>query len=257
MLTKIVELCNKRGVIFSTRVSIDGIGDMHNDVRHVKNGFNKANETIRAMRELQKKFSFNFGISTTIFSQNLDDAENILSWARKEKLDIVFNMVRFTDAMLGNGDLSDTCKPLGPKEEQMRQFFLDRVRIDPLLDGQNYIYLHYADMIANGYHRLSPCPFQTQGIMLNPDGGMFFCENSDVVGNVLTEDAEELYFKASQPGTPRLGEGKEVPDVPQPVPDERRGSEAGGAVREVPRARVSEKRKHRANLELESLKSRI
>ena len=106
-------------------------------------------------------------------------------------------MVRFTDAMLGNGDLSDTCKPLGPKEEQMRQFFLDRVRIDPLLDGQNYIYLHYADMIANGYHRLSPCPFQTQGIMLNPDGGMFFCENSDVVGNVLTEDAEELYFKAS------------------------------------------------------------
>ena len=197
MLTKIVELCNKRGVIFSTRVSIDGVGDMHNDVRHVKNGFNKANETIRAMRELQKKFTFNFGISTTIFSQNLDDAENILSWARSEKLDIVFNMVRFTDAMLGNGDLSDTCKPLGPKEEQMRQFFLDRVRMDPLLDGQNYIYLHYADMIANGYHRLSPCPFQTQGIMLNPDGGMFFCENSDVVGNVLTEDAEDLYFKAA------------------------------------------------------------
>src|SRR5919109_1781385 len=132
MLTRIVELCSKRGVIFSTRVSIDGVGDMHNDVRHVKNGFNKANETIRAMRELQKTYSFNFGISTTIFSQNLDDAENILAWARSEKLDIVFNMVRFTDAMLGNADLSDTCRPLGPKEEQMRQFFLDRVRLDPL-----------------------------------------------------------------------------------------------------------------------------
>ena len=66
----------------------------------------------------------------------------------------------------------------------MRQFFLDRVRMDPLLDGQNYIYMHYADMIANGYHRLAPCPFQTQGIMLNPNGDLFFCENSDVVGNV-------------------------------------------------------------------------
>ena len=239
MLTKIVEMCNKRGVIFSTRVSIDGVGDMHNDVRHVKNGFNKANETIRAMRELQKKFSFNFGISTTIFSQNLDDAENILSWARKEKLDIVFNMVRFTDAMLGNADLSDTCKPLGPKEEQMRQFFLDRVRMDPLLDGQNYIYLHYADMIANGYHRLSPCPFQTQGIMLNPDGGMFFCENSDVVGNVLTEDAEALYFKAASQDHRNWVKEKKCPSLPEPVPDERRGREAGGAVREVSRARVS------------------
>jgi MoaA/NifB/PqqE/SkfB family radical SAM enzyme len=172
---------------------------MHNDVRQVKRGFEKANETIRAMKELQRQIPFNFGISTTIFTKNLDDAQNILAWARKEKLDIVFNMVRFTDPMLGNSDLAATCKPVGREEERMRDFFLERVRMDPLLDGQNYIYMHYADMIANGYHRLAPCPFQTQGIMLNPDGGLFFCENSDVVGNVLTEDAETLYFReASQ-----------------------------------------------------------
>jgi hypothetical protein len=79
----------------------------------------------------------------------------------------------------------------------MRKFFMDRVRMDPLLDGQNYIYMHYADMIANGYHRMVPCPFQTQGIMLNPNGDLFFCENSDVVGNVRAEDPAEIYFRAS------------------------------------------------------------
>jgi hypothetical protein len=57
--------------------------------------------------------------------------------------------------------------------------------------------MHYADMISNGYHRLAPCPFQTQGVMLNPDGGLFFCENSDVVGNVKDEDPEAIYFRAS------------------------------------------------------------
>ena len=197
MLTKIVELCHERDVIFSTRVSIDGVGDMHNEVRKVQAGFDKANETIRAMQELQKRYSFNFGVSTTIFSMNLDDADNIREWARREKLDIVFNMVRFTEPMLGNADLAETCKPIGVEEERMRQFFLDRVRLDPLLDGQNYVYLHYADMIANGYHRHAPCPFQTQGVMLNPDGGLFFCENSDVVGNVLQEDPEAIYFRAA------------------------------------------------------------
>ena len=197
MLTKIVELCHERGVIFSTRVSIDGVADMHNKVRQVQRGFDKANETIRAMKDLQEHYPFNFGISTTIFSMNLDDAENILAWARGEHLDIVFNMVRFTEPMLGNADLAATCKPMGPEEERMRQFFLDRVRMDPLLDGQNYVYLHYADMIANGYHRLAPCPFQTQGVMLNPDGGLFFCENSKVVGNVLEEEPEAIYFKAA------------------------------------------------------------
>jgi len=197
MLTKIVELCNERGVIFSTRVSIDGVGDMHNQVRRVKRGFDKAGQTIRAMQAPQKKYTFNFGISTTIFHMNLDDAENILAWARKEKLDIVFNMVRFTEPMLGNADLANTCAPVGPEEEQMRQFFLDRVRSDSLFDGQNFIYMHYADMIANGYHRQAPCPFQTQGVMLNPDGGLFFCENSEVVGNARDTDPAEIYFNAA------------------------------------------------------------
>ena len=195
MLTKVVQMCNERNVIFSTRVSIDGVNDMHGDVRNVKRAFEKAGKTIAAMQELQKKYSFNFGISSTIFSMNLDDADNILAWAKKEKLDIVFNMVRFTEAMLGNADKAGELRPIGLEEQKMRKFFMDRVRQDPLLDGQNYIYMHYADMIANGYHRLAPCPFQTQGVMLNPNGDLFFCENSDVMGNVTQTDPEAIYFR--------------------------------------------------------------
>jgi sulfatase maturation enzyme AslB (radical SAM superfamily) len=198
MLTEIVEMTARQGIIFSARVSIDGVGEMHNLVRQVQRGFDKADQTIRAMQALQEKHShFNFGISTTIFSQNLNDADTILAWARSRKLDIVFSMVRFTDPMLGNSDLKDKCGLVGPSEERMRQFFLDRVRRDPLLDGQNFVYMHYADMIANGYHRLVPCPFQSQGVMLNPDGGLFFCENSEVMGNVRNEDAEAIYFRQS------------------------------------------------------------
>jgi sulfatase maturation enzyme AslB (radical SAM superfamily) len=188
-------MCNERNVIFSMRVSIDGVNDMHGKVRNVKNAFEKAGKTIAAMQELQKTYRFNFGISSTIFHTNLEDADNILAWAKKEKLDIVFNMVRFTDAMLGNSELQGALRPIGAEEQRMRRFFLDRVRQDPLLDGQNYIYMHYADMIANGYHRTAPCPFQTQGIMLNPNGDLFFCENSEIVGNVTKEDAESIYFR--------------------------------------------------------------
>ena len=153
---------------------------------------------IDAMQALAERHPhFQFGLASTIFAKNLENAGEILERARTRKLDIVFNMVRFTDPMLGNAQLAETCKPVGEEEERMRQFFMDRVRVDPLLDGQNYIYMHYADMIGNGYHRTAPCPFMTQGIMLNPNGDLFFCENSDVVGNVLDEDAEALYFKAA------------------------------------------------------------
>ena len=197
MLTRIVEFTAKHDLLLSVRVSLDGIGDIHDQVRQVKRGFDKACETIEAMQALSQKHSnFQFGIAATIFGQNLEDARNILSWARTRKLDIVFNMLRFTDAMLNNKDLEEKIGFHQREEDFMRHFFLDRVQEESVLSGQAFLYLHYADMIANGYKRTMPCPFRSQGLLLNPYGDLYYCENSQSIGNVLTTPAEELYFRA-------------------------------------------------------------
>jgi sulfatase maturation enzyme AslB (radical SAM superfamily) len=197
MLTKIVEFCAKHDLLISARVSLDGIGNIHDQVRHVKRGFEKACQTIEAMQALsQAHANFQFGIAATIFATNFEDAQNILAWARTKKLDIVFNMLRFTDAMLNNKELEETIGFEQREEEFMRKFFLDRVQEESVLSGQAFLYLHYADMIANGYQRTMPCPFRTQGLLLNPYGDLHYCENSEPIGNILTASAEELYFKA-------------------------------------------------------------
>jgi MoaA/NifB/PqqE/SkfB family radical SAM enzyme len=197
MLTRIVEFCADKGVLISIRVSLDGIGDIHDQVRSVKNGFVKANKTIEAMQALAAKHeNFSFGIAATIFATNMPDAENILAWARSKELDVVFNMLRFTDAMLHNKELEEKIGFGGPEEQFMRKFFLDRVQEESVLSGQSFMYLHYADMIANGYQRTMPCPFQSQGLLLNPNGDLHYCENSEKLGNVLDDGAEALYFKA-------------------------------------------------------------
>jgi MoaA/NifB/PqqE/SkfB family radical SAM enzyme len=197
MLTRIVEFCGSKDLLLSVRVSLDGIGDIHDQVRHVQRGFDKACETIEAMQGLaEKQPHFQFGIASTIFGTNLEDAQNILAWARARKLDIVFNMLRFTDAMLNNKDLEATVGFHEREEEFMRNFFLNRVQEESLLSGQAFMYLHYADMISNGYKRTMPCPFRTQGLLLNPYGDLHYCENSKAIGNVLTTPAETLYFGA-------------------------------------------------------------
>jgi len=197
MLTRIVEFCAGKGILISIRVSLDGIGDVHNQVRDVKRGFEKASQTIEAMQALSKRHdNFQFGIASTIFATNMEDAENILAWARMKDLDVVFNMLRFTDAMLHNRDLQEKIGFREREEAFMRKFFLDRVQEESVLSGQAFMYLHYADMIANGYMRTMPCPFQSQGLLLNPNGDLHYCENSEKLGNVLDDPAEQLYFKA-------------------------------------------------------------
>jgi MoaA/NifB/PqqE/SkfB family radical SAM enzyme len=197
-LTRIVKFCAEHDLLFSARVSLDGIGDIHNQVRHVQHGFEKACETITAMQVLAKEYrNFQFGIAATIFATNMDDAKNILAWARVRDLDIVFNMLRFTDNMLNNKELQEHIGFKKREEEFMKEFFLDRVQEESVLSGQSFMYLHYADMIANGYIRTMPCPFQSQGLLLNPDGSLYYCENSEKLGNVLDEAAEAIYFKAA------------------------------------------------------------
>ena len=197
MLTRIVEFCATQGILISIRVSLDGIGDIHNQVRDVKNGFDKACKTIDAMQALADRHdNFQFGIAATIFGTNMEDAENILAWARTKNLDVVFNMLRFTDAMLHNKDLQETIGFKEREEAFMRKFFLERVQEESILSGQAFMYLHYADMIANGYQRTMPCPFQSQGLLLNPNGDLHYCENSEKLGNVLDDAASALYFKA-------------------------------------------------------------
>jgi MoaA/NifB/PqqE/SkfB family radical SAM enzyme len=197
MLTRIVEFCATQGILISIRVSLDGIGDIHNQVRDVKNGFDKACKTIDAMQALADRHdNFQFGIAATIFGTNMEDAENILAWARTKNLDVVFNMLRFTDAMLHNKDLQQTIGFKEREEAFMRKFFLERVQEESILSGQAFMYLHYADMIANGYQRTMPCPFQSQGLLLNPNGDLHYCENSEKLGNVLDDAASALYFKA-------------------------------------------------------------
>ena len=106
MLTEIVKLCHETGCHLQlSRVDrrrrpdsqrrATGTSRIRQSERNHPSDAGPATEMSIQLRHLQNNFS-----------QNLDDAENILNWARSDKLDIVFNMVRFTDPMLGNSELA-------------------------------------------------------------------------------------------------------------------------------------------------------
>ena len=241
MLTKIVEMCHERGVIFSTRVSIDGVGEMHNEVRQVKRGFEKAEPDHPRHAGAAEDATASTSASRRRSSHmNLDDAENILAWAKKEKLDIVFNMVRFTDADARQRRASADTLQADRRGRRADAPVLPRSRAawTPLLDGQNYIYMHYADMIANGYHRHGAVPVPDPGHHAQSRRRpVLLREQRGRRQRARTRIAEEIYFRAASQAHRDMHSRREVPDLPEPVPDERRGDQAGRALREVPGAR--------------------
>ena len=248
MLTRIVEFCAAKNLLISIRVSLDGIGDIHNQVRNVKRGFDKASQTIEAMQALAEKHpQFQFGIASTIFATNLEDAKNILAWSRSKKLDVVFNMLRFTDNMLGNRNLEESIGFQEREEEFMRQFFLDRVQEESILSGQAFMYLHYADMIANGYVRTMPCPFRTPGPAAQSERRpVLLRELRSARQRAGSQSAGEIYFKAENLAHRADVRRRHLQELSEPLPGERRRDEAVRALREVPDARLSGEAQPRA-----------
>jgi hypothetical protein len=119
-------------------VSLDGIGDIHEQVRHVRAPSTRpAKRSWRWKRCLVSYATFQFGLASTIFAANLEDAGNDLAWARAKKLDIVFNMLRFNRRDAEHRSWNHRSASTNAKRPFMREF-LPRAgsgRVHPLGSG--------------------------------------------------------------------------------------------------------------------------
>ena len=148
-------LLNDRGFVFGTRVSLDGVGDAHEDIRRVWHAFERAMDTVRAMQELQKKKFFNFGVSFTFTAQNLEEGERIYELCKKDDLNVVFSIARYSELAFGNMDLVASTELKKEDFPRLASFFRRRVRESGLVDGdallyQGHPYAHYVGGTVQG-----------------------------------------------------------------------------------------------------------
>lgn len=194
MTDRITEYCNEQNILVGFRISIDGFEDTHDKLRGVPGGFKKAMTTFEELKDLQKKRFFNFGIAYTISAENLQNTEMMYEWCKERDINVIFNVPRFTAEVLGTDGLDDVVSLDEKSWNWIADFFRRLVREGSIFNGDTFLYHHYAKMIGNGMVRTMPCPMQTQGLFLNPNGDILYCENSRVIGNVRDRDPMEIYF---------------------------------------------------------------
>lgn len=90
-ITNMMEGCPE--LVLNQMISIDGLHEQHEKIRGIKGCFNKAIETIAALKELQKKYDrINIGTITTFTSQNqhnfIDIVKGIYEIAKPDNITI-------------------------------------------------------------------------------------------------------------------------------------------------------------------------
>ncbi len=191
----IARLNQKRNGLLSIGVSLDGMGEIHDRIRNVPRAYQRVKETIHALMELRESVPFSLGMGTVVVPDNFGEMNKIAEFCQQNNIDLSFSILRFSDSILGNEAIQSE---LVYNEEQrafIGNFFHQLLQKSSLIDGDSYLYMHWRSMLLGNSKRTMPCPFMDQGIQLNPEGDLYYCEMSKPIGNVLQEPAKAIYYK--------------------------------------------------------------
>lgn len=191
---KIARYCAKHKIRLTLGVSLDGIGEMHDKVRGVPGAFEKVMENVKFMQELQKEVPFGMSIDPTIFSMNVQEMQKLKALADRLNLPITFQFAATADGYYNNSALENVLSINEKGKHSIVDFLKRQIAQSSLFDALAYYYAEVIAQYEGATQRNLPCPFADRGMLLNPDGTVQYCHNSQPIGNALETPSSDLYY---------------------------------------------------------------
>ena len=190
-LPKIQEICNEDKIRFVLNLSIDGIGESHDNVRKIPGGFDRVMKTYQLAKALNVKVRF----QTTISKPNVYGALQVL----KHNSDLNEVTDFRTATVIHRLDNFDSMQRVNLGEHE-KSFFADFLVSSSLMEktpspARRLFYRDLSMRLIKNTKRKAPCYFQREGVLLTAHGDLYHCSISkNLLGNVKKASAYELYF---------------------------------------------------------------
>jgi MoaA/NifB/PqqE/SkfB family radical SAM enzyme len=195
MCIEMAEICDSNNIDFFVGISLDGIGKVHDEIRNIPQAFDKVNNTISKIREMQKRYSIRFGINCTIIPKNIGDVYNVYNWCEQRDIDAKFIVASCAENYYWNKDIEEELKFKEADKSNLLSFLEKLAEKKSLLNFSAYYYDDVVKMFKNGKKRTTPCVFSLDAFMLDPYGNLFYCMYGDKIGNCLDINGKDLYYE--------------------------------------------------------------
>jgi len=204
---------------FTVQISLDGMQEVHDEIRVIRHGFDKAVDTIKQLAELSKEYSnFSVRVSITIQNKNIDDVLNMVDYIKAFEVPVKFALVRGQHFGTYNLPIS-VANAYDPLESDAP--LLDMSRLDGLFaeikkrndesdfkfwtERQQEKIRISLDMIKNKKSDI-PCYAGKVDGVLYSDGEVALCELTKNVGNIRDFDLNfERVWNSEQANKYRKG----------------------------------------------------
>ncbi|MFQ5863112.1 MAG: radical SAM protein [Candidatus Brocadiales bacterium] len=205
---KIVEFA--RGVgspRFHFRVSLDGVGGRHDEMRCLKGAFDKAYSVLEELVRLRERKGIALGVNLTITSNNIDQIEPMQRMCRDLGVDLQYQLARddryllepHLDTEMGRRDEFSFLDPFSPEDinrildgisKDTRSFNLREGLVKKFFNEGLRNRLLYNKKVPN-----TRCVALTSHIRILPTGEIPICIHSNtIVGNLTKQGFHEIWF---------------------------------------------------------------
>lgn len=185
---KILKQFKKAGIELVMVCAMDAIGDIHEQIRNVKEAWQKVNSTINGLLLLRDKYpNLILGLKTTILPINIGELENISQYAEERGLFTIISPFIITSARYLNQDIK---KDLSFSND-------DRVKMVRFFKGSRFKWSFHADSLAKFFKTgaiKKPCSCGFNYFFIRSSGEVFLCPLINIsAGNINNQPIKELF----------------------------------------------------------------
>lgn len=205
ILSNLNEIRNKYGFKrISLGTSIDGVGEIHDNLRGVKGCYEKMDETAFSIRSKFPELFLTFNF--TLIPQNASEIFRVYDWGKKHMFNVSFQVfVQKQETMIFEWDSRKIKTAEENIDKVIERIFNDKnwVEFDPglLFNDLKVLFLlmnfHYLiKYIKNPGRFLPNCPCGVKYAMINPAGNLYFCPvyKDAFGGNIHEETFDNIWY---------------------------------------------------------------
>ena len=182
---------------FAVSVSLDGYGDTHRRIRRVPDAFQRVDETVLRLKELENGKPFYISVVCVVQPLNISNLVHVADYCREKELPVTFVPVWFGDCFKLDSVSRDKLRLSGEQLNELRNLINGPLK--KVLNPSNVPCWHEFFSIMNGRRRKSPCHLGRHFVGLDTDGMLYLCNVDSALeyGSALETPPDELWYSGN------------------------------------------------------------
>lgn len=195
-INEVGEVVKKHSGYLDVMVSLDGVSEIHDQVRGRKGNFINAVKVIDFIKS--SALVHNARLGCTVIKDNVFGLHDLLEFARSKDIYVKYR-VGIPHQRLYSKDKTDPFSLTYEEKYHLAVFLMNLINNYEKSEQQKYFYQSLVDQLMYNKPRAAGCDWQHRGATLTARGELMYCAvESKILGSAIEEDANRLYTENHQ-----------------------------------------------------------